>query len=231
MDLHKFIKPANGWKVPIWETLLDGSCRSSFHVQYRDWEKIKTAIFEMSEPHRHTFVDLGANIGLISVPAKQYFKHIISVEPDPITAECLRCNMRDDQNGMGSGTHRVIEAAAGTHKDTINLYTPAEPKTSGYTSTTAHEGWTPQTVKQISIDSLGLTRCDFLKLDVQGAEYHALMGAEQTVRLHKPIIYCETKEGVECIDLLKSWGYKIMYDYQKGHVLLHHKKRWLASLR
>ena len=231
MDLHQYIKPANGWKVPIWETLLDGSCRPSWHVHYRDWDKLKTAIFEMDNKHRHTFVDLGANFGLISVVAKQFFKRVIAVEPHPVTAECLRCNMEQETNGMGSGTYQVIEAAAGQKKDVIELYTPADPKTSGYTSTRAYEGWTSQSVKQIALDTLGLTRCDFMKLDVQGAEHDALLGAEQTVRLHRPIIYCETKEGTECVDLLKSWGYKVMYDYQKGHVLLHHKKRWLASLR
>tara|TARA_B100001059_G_C17752775_1_gene538149 strand:- start:486 stop:1169 length:684 start_codon:yes stop_codon:yes gene_type:complete len=226
-----YTKQENGWTVPIWETLLNGSCRPSFHVHYRDWDKLKTAIFEMDETNRRTFVDLGANFGLISVVAKQYFKRVIAVEPHPVTAECLRNNMSKEIHGMPSGTYQVIEAAAGQYKDMINVYTPSDPQTSGYTSTTAHDGWTPQRVKQISIDSLGLTNCDFMKLDVQGAEHDALMGAEQTVRLHRPIVYCETKEGTECVDLLKSWGYKVMYDYQKGHLLLHHKKRRLASLR
>ena len=225
------IRQENGWSVPHFEQLLSGSCRPSFHVHYRDWDKIKTAIFEMDGKHRHTFIDLGANIGLISVLAKQYFKHVIAIEPHPITAECLRSNMSRETNGMGSGEYEVIEAAAGQYKDSIKLYTPNNPNTSGYSSTIAHEGWTSQTVHQMSIDSLGLTSCDFIKLDVQGSEHNALLGAEQTVRLYRPIVYCETKEGYDCVDLLQKWGYKIMYDYQKGHLLLHHKKRMLHSLR
>tara|TARA_Y100001937_G_C7000246_1_gene276103 strand:+ start:51 stop:734 length:684 start_codon:yes stop_codon:yes gene_type:complete len=224
-------KQENGWTVPNHETLLNGSCRPSWHVRYRDWDKLKTAIFEMDGKHRHTFVDLGANFGLISVMAKQYFKRVIAVEPHPVTAECLRFNMEQETNGMPSGTYQVIEAAAGRKKDLIDLYTPSDPKTSGYASTTRYDGWTSLPVKQIALDTLGLTRCDFIKLDIQGSEYNALLGAEQTVRLYRPIIYCETKEGYDCIDLLKTWGYKIMYDYQKGHVLLNHKKRLLINLR
>ena len=135
-------KQENGWTVPNHETLLNGSCRPSWHVRYRDWDKLKTAIFEMDDKHRHTFVDLGANFGLISVMAKQYFKRVIAVEPHPVTAECLRFNMEQETNGMPSGTYQVIEAAAGRKKDLIDLYTPSDPKTSGYASTTRYDGWT-----------------------------------------------------------------------------------------
>ena len=70
------IREENGWSVPHFEQLLSGSCRPSFHVHYRDWDHIKTTIFNMEDKERHTFVDVGANIGLVSVPAKQYFKNV-----------------------------------------------------------------------------------------------------------------------------------------------------------
>ena len=69
----------NGWHVPYYETKLSGSCRPYFHVHYRDWDKIKTTIFSIPDKERHTFIDVGANIGLISVPAKQYFKRVYAI--------------------------------------------------------------------------------------------------------------------------------------------------------
>ena len=53
------IKEVNGWSVPQFEQLLSGSCRPSFHVAYRDWDHIKTTIFNIDDKERHTFIDAG----------------------------------------------------------------------------------------------------------------------------------------------------------------------------
>ena len=217
----------NGWHVPYYETKLSGSCRPYFHVHYRDWDKIKTTIFSIPDKERHTFIDVGANIGLISVPAKQYFKRVYAIEPEPITATCLRYNMDNDTNGMNTGKHFIYEAAAGRKKDIIDLYGPAEPNTSGYMTTTKQARWHSKKVKQIAIDTLGLSHCDFMKLDVQGAEMDAILGAEQTLRLYKPFIYIETKESWAPMHVLEKWGYEMLYSFAKGHQILNHKRRRL----
>jgi len=217
----------NGWSVPFYETKLSGSCRPSFHVHYRDWDKIKTTIFSIPDQERHTFIDAGANIGLISVPAKQYFKQVHAIEPEPITATCLKYNMDTDTNGMTSGKHFVYQAAAGRKKDRIELFSPPEPDTSGYMTTTKHTRWHAKTVDQMCIDALGLVHCDFVKLDVQGAEMDVIIGAEQTIRMYKPFIYIETKESYAPMHVLKEWGYEQLYSFAKGHEVLQHKRRRL----
>ncbi len=217
----------NGWSVPHFEQLLSGSCRPYFHVQYRDWDHIKTTIFNMEDNERHTFVDVGANIGLISVPAKKYFKKVYAIEPHPITAHCLRYNMDTDTNGMNTGKHFVYEAAAGKNKGQVKLYCPSDPNTSGYMTTTVKQNWTEQSVLMMSIDGLGLDHCDFLKLDVQGSELQVVKGAEQTIKAYKPFIYIETKEGTDALELLLSWGYKKLHSFKKGHEVLNHKRRIL----
>lgn len=81
----------------------------------------------------------------------------------------------------------------------------------------------------IGIDSLNLSRLDFVKLDIQGMEYDALVAAEKTIKKHKPILFLEigvcsaskwnSEHGDDSIppghqkvfDLLKEWGYD---DYQ-----------------
>jgi hypothetical protein len=65
----------------------------------------------------------------------------------------------------------------------------------------------------IALDSLNLAP-DFIKLDVEGMEYHALIGAEQTIRTHRPVVMfegngCNRRYGVpdgEAGRLLESWG-------------------------
>lgn len=43
----------------------------------------------------------------------------------------------------------------------------------------------------IRIDDLKMERCDFIKLDVEGYEYDALRGAENTIHKTKPVIVLE----------------------------------------
>ena len=47
---------------------------------------------------------------------------------------------------------------------------------------------------------------DFIKMDVQGYEYFALLGGKQTISTHKPILLIEAPEQ-NCIDLLDELGY------------------------
>ena len=134
--------------------------------------------------------------------------------------------MKNEKNGMNTCKYQVIEAAAGKHRGTVDLYCPPIPNTSGYMTTLPQENWSKQPVKQISIDSLGLPCCDFMKFDVQGAEIDSISGAEQTIKLYKPFIYVETKEGGDdIIKFLEKLGYESLLKFKKGHHILNHKRR------
>jgi FkbM family methyltransferase len=68
------------------------------------------------------------------------------------------------------------------------------------------------TVRQTTIDSLGLERLDLLKLDVEGMEAEALQGAAETIARCKPILFVETiKSDKEAIAAaLTNEGYRVM---------------------
>lgn len=79
-------------------------------------------------------------------------------------------------------------------------------------------------IETITVDSLDLKSCDYIKIDVEGFEPLVLMGAEQTIKKFKPTILFESnhkvisKEMAEkfnldypvqtSFDILKSYGYK-----------------------
>ena len=79
-------------------------------------------------------------------------------------------------------------------------------------------------IETITIDSLNLESCDYMKIDVEGFEPLVLIGAEQTIKKFKPTILFESnhkvisKEMAEkfglsypvetSFDILKSYGYK-----------------------
>ena len=68
-----------------------------------------------------------------------------------------------------------------------------------------------------TIDSLGYTAVDFIKLDVEGSELAALKGATETIKRSKPILMVECKKSdhrsvhsdtKEVRELLDNLGYK-----------------------
>jgi FkbM family methyltransferase len=46
-------------------------------------------------------------------------------------------------------------------------------------------------VNMITIDSLNLESCDFIKIDVEGFEYGVILGALETIKKFKPVIFYE----------------------------------------
>ena len=65
-----------------------------------------------------------------------------------------------------------------------------------------------------TIDQLQLDHCDLIQLDVEGREWHALVGALHTLSRHRPVVMLEAKnlpQGSshgQAIALLKQFGYR-----------------------
>jgi FkbM family methyltransferase len=68
-------------------------------------------------------------------------------------------------------------------------------------------------VKIISLDSLNISSCDLIKIDIQGYEYYAFKGAKKLIETNKPIILLESAPerselDVKVLDYLKELGYE-----------------------
>jgi FkbM family methyltransferase len=70
-----------------------------------------------------------------------------------------------------------------------------------------------QPVQAISIDSLELSRLDFMKLDVEGMEEQVLLGASATLARCKPVLHIEQLKSDYTLlhNLIRSFGY-VMHD-------------------
>ena len=67
-----------------------------------------------------------------------------------------------------------------------------------------------------TIDSLNLAGCSMIKLDVEGMELVALMGALQTIKAYSPAIYVENNDRVKSaalIDFLFQNDYRCWWDF------------------
>jgi FkbM family methyltransferase len=84
-------------------------------------------------------------------------------------------------------------------------------------------------VEVMTIDSLGLKDCGLIYLDIEGAEFNALIGALTTIRVCKPVIAVEdkglsTRYGGEVDDvssMMKALNYKHVARYRRDSVFVH----------
>jgi FkbM family methyltransferase len=156
-------------------------------------------------------VEVGGFTGEFTVPASQIADRIYSFEPDPITADCLRYNLRKQ-------THvEVVNAAAWNKTGTMKLLTGGHP--SDHSLIGLDSG---SVKKEVEIDSTrldefaeerGIKSIDFLKLDAEGGEPEVLEGTEH-VDIRKMAIDCTPERNGESTakqvsEYLSQRGYEI----------------------
>lgn len=142
-------------------------------------------------------LDVGANIGTVTVAfAKRVGTagHVYAFEPQKSPYYLLCGNI-----ALTSTLYQTtaINAAVGEADGMIDvpLVDISKPFNLGgvrlddpnYIRAAAYEQ-----VAMIKIDSLGLQRCDLMKIDVETMEAKVLLGATNTIAKYKPVIFAET---------------------------------------
>jgi FkbM family methyltransferase len=66
-------------------------------------------------------------------------------------------------------------------------------------------------VKMVSLDELALKRVDFMKIDIEGMEMEALLGAQHSIAIHKPQLLIEKikSDEQEIRNFLEKFDYKL----------------------
>lgn len=127
---------------------------------------------------RDLAVQAGGNVGVWAAHLAKQFARVVTVEPDSLNYECLKRNV------PANVEHR--RAGFGAEPGSVGLV-----QVSGNAG--AHYVGGDGAIPIVTIDSLDLPACDFLCLDIEGFEPHALRGAEQTIRKYRPVIMFEEK--------------------------------------
>lgn len=154
-----------------------------------------------------TAVDGGAHIGTWSVPMSNKFSLVVAFEPSVDTFECLVHNLRERAAKNVDARNQALGAAPGKISMTIEGYergirATADALKTAATNTGARFTVPGGTIDRVMLDSLELQSLDFFKLDVEGGEVEALMGARETLLRHRPIVLFEDK------GFWKRYGYK-----------------------
>lgn len=179
------------------------------HVQSLEW-----SVRHCSQ--KRTAVQAGGNVGVWPRRLAQDFARVLTFEPDAVSRECLLRNVpatvevRAEALGQRSGVCGWKHKSLGGHRVVDGADVPV-----------------------LALDDLGLTDLDLLQLDIEGYEWHALMGGIETIVRCRPLIqvelrnmstrYGQSDDAVRA--LLTSVGY-VLASRQQGSDYVY---RWRAA--
>lgn len=144
------------------------------------------------------FIDVGANTGVYTIKAAKHFGNtgvVLALEPFPDVFAQLCRSVRE--NGFVNVRLRNMCAGKQTISSTLwkNFGKP-----NSFSLHKQDTGATGISVLAVALDDLfaweQLTRCDYLKIDAEGAEQEILDGAKNLISSHRPIIQVEGTENV-----------------------------------
>lgn len=158
------------------------------------------------------FLDVGANEGVYSYYARRYSKHVYALEPHPGLAERLRTLLG------ASGT--VLPVAASDHSGIDTLSIPVRDNRDIHTRSSlepeANPGFATREVEVTlaRVADLRLPPIGAIKIDVEGHEMKAVIGAQPMLVASHPILIveCEERHNRGGVAQLMSYLGEIGYD-------------------
>ena len=193
---------------------------NSMVMFYEVWSKQDYDVEGVSLGPSMVVVDIGANQGFFSLYAASQGAEVFAFEPCAETFTMLQENVM--QNGLHDRVHRFNQAVSGS-AGRVNLYIGLD--TSGHllsgSVSTADTNRGGKSVKVTSVESTtlsrifednGISRCDFLKMDCEGAEYEILASATQQIfdRIQCVAMEFHNGRGQEAINALEGAGFEIV---------------------
>lgn len=158
-------------------------------------------------------LDIGANVGIFSVAFAGRFDEVVAFEPMPHVLECLRANV--------PANVQVEPYAIADHAGATEMIPTIHNCGGSYLFNHDRVAMPPSKkdaswaipVSVRTIDSYDFDAVDLMKLDVQGAECLAIIGAKETILRHRPVVMVEQKpvnqsdtNFKDASRLLRSWG-------------------------
>jgi len=161
----------------------------------KEYEGGRTQLGTLERAMRHVTnhtraVDGGMFIGLFSKELAKRFDHTVGFEPASDTYDCATANLWAELN---EGKVEIINKALSNVERSASLGQDQrwEDNTGGRYLVRGDD------FQCIPLDSLGLEEVGLIKLDIEGHEYYALQGAQDTIQRCRPVILCEEKARLQ----------------------------------
>ena len=183
--------------------------------RYGEWAEGEISLLSSFLQPGDVVVDAGANIGTHTIP----FSHIvgetgtvIAFEPQRLVFQNLCANLT-----LNAVTNvRAFQEGLGGAPTTVLLPT-CDPRTSLNFAALPMQGWeVGEPVNIVRLDDLLLSRCNLIKIDVEGMECDVLAGAAATINRHLPVLFVENnteRRSGDIIESVLSHGYRAYWHF------------------
>lgn len=154
-------------------------------------------------------VDVGASYGAYALTAAACGAEVLAFEPEPTVLVDLRRNvaLNPGFNVKAYGVGLWDEEIEGLDMYSYAPHWPAGTVTAPF--------------PMVTLDSFQLSKLDYLKLDIEGAEVRALRGAAETLKRCKPTVIVEVHVFLDpallfqCRSVLEAAGYEKFEEYDR----------------
>jgi FkbM family methyltransferase len=162
------------------------------HVDANNYEPDVTQVFLRYLRPGMGVLDIGANIGYFTMLSASIVGpegYVLALEPNPRNARMLEASRRVNQFDQVV----LSQTAAGPQTGLLVLHTSHSNGTTSDLPGDLAGLLDGETVPCIRPDALVRAgrRIDFIKVDVEGAEFNAMQGCEDIIHTHRPMIVSE----------------------------------------
>jgi FkbM family methyltransferase len=171
------------------------------------YESEKAKLFAQHAKPGQTVYDIGANAGYYSLIASRVLGptgRVVAFEPSPRNLGFLHHHLSLNHNT----NVKVLDIAVSDSEGMTRFFVDNDPKLSRVMAAGNI------VVRTTTLDRLmgELPLPDLIEMDIEGAEYSALLGAERLLRAASPVIFLST-HGRDvhraCCELLRTLGYDL----------------------
>ena len=186
----------------------------TFGIIVQDWVQTIQPFLEenFGKTGTGTVIQAGGNCGVYPLLYTEFFKTVITFEPDPLSFFCLVHNCQVP--GIVKLNAALFDKSGNIVMQEIASGNRGMNKTVGVNETASNT--IPDIIPAMAIDSLEYFDLKLIQLDLEGNEIKAIDGAINTIKKHKPVIILECgneyHDGIEqymhTVAKMESIGYK-----------------------
>jgi FkbM family methyltransferase len=179
---------------------------------YGEYSHGETTLFAQIALPGMVALDVGANIGALTLPLARMIGHggtVVAMESQRAAFQLLCANLALNE----IGNVRAIHAAAGRAPGRTFVPVSDQSRLGNFGGVElTDQGGDP--IGVMSIDSLQLPACHFIKIDVEGQEGAVIAGAAETIARFQPALYVENDRRHQSPDLIgqiRELGYVLYW--------------------
>jgi len=172
---------------------------------YGEYSESEVALMRNFVREGSTVIDVGANIGDLTIPLARMAGdsgrvYAFESHPDVFNVLCANLALNSIRNVRPINAFVATSSEVSTDSEVWGKFAFVSPT------------WDTQFM---AIDALDLTRCDLIKVDVDGKELEVLQSGELTIERFRPILYFENDLEAVSSDLLgyciEQLGYRLYW--------------------